>query len=316
MKETELEGQARRERESWDRFRRKRKEEGIKGDGNERERQKEIFIRGERYVKQEPRDTCSPKEPSRPPSACTVTENTAGDDRGRISRILRQLEDFLDSMQLGSNTATDKQRSKQKVKKAVEGMEMKSQAESVPLWKSFLGLNLGNSSSSPTPPPSSYSRSSRGSNRGQTLPKRKSSKRNTAELIRELNACPSPSRQAYLERSSWRRERPSGVEYALPSALPVPTRRQAAFSRSYPPPPTVVTVSESDDSSHYQQEPENEIPTHRVYRVPSYRVHPTAAPYPPQHVSGPTANMRRPRRRGFSDELPTAPSSHGHRRHP
>ncbi|KAK3486814.1 uncharacterized protein B0T23DRAFT_325231, partial [Neurospora hispaniola] len=316
IKETELEGQARRERESWDRFRRKRKEEGIQGDGNEEERKKEIFINGERYVKQEPRDMCSPKESSRPPSACIITENTAGDDRGRMSQILRRLEDFMDSMQLGSNPATDNQRSTQKVKNAEEGMEMKSEVAPAPLWKSFLGLNLGNSFSPPTPPPSSSSRSSRGSNRGRTLPKRRYSKKNTAELIGELNACPSPSRQAYLERRSWRNERPSGVEYASPSAVPVAARPQASYPQSYPPPPTAVTVSGSDTSSDYQQEPKNEDPTHRVYRVPSYRVHPTADPYLPQHVSGPTANMRRPRRRGFSDELPTATSSHGHRRHP
>lgn len=306
-----MERQARRERESWDRFRRDRKEEGIQGGGSDWERGNEIIINGERYVKQEKGNSYSHRKPPGPTPPSAAAEIAAGDDRGRMSQILGDLlEEVRARLPLRNNPATDNQEPERKVKTEEEGVKIKSQPAPVPLWKSFLGLNLGNGSV-PPPPPSSHSRSASGSNRGQTLPKRKYPKKNTAEIIADVNGWPSPSRQAYQERRSWRSERPSGVEFASPSAVPTPTRPKASYPRSYPPPPTVVTIPESESSSYHAPESKNGDPAHRVYRVPSYRMNPTGDPYSQQHPSAPTANTRRRRRRGLGEDLPTVPENWG-----
>ncbi|KAK1774679.1 hypothetical protein QBC45DRAFT_337091 [Copromyces sp. CBS 386.78] len=323
LMETELERQARRERDSWDRFRRNRKEDGIQEDGNDRDREKEIFINGERYVKQEPRDSYSPahKESPGPPPPSVATESTTGDDRDGISQLRQFLESLGGRMHLGSNPVSGSQEPERRVNtEEEERVKMKTEPPLTRLLGLFPGLNFGNDSVPPPPPPppsSSHSRSSRGSGRGQTLPKSKYPKKNTAEVMAEFNASPNPFRQAYQERRSWRNERPSGVEYVeRPAESPASSHSPVSYPRTYPPPPTAVTVSESDTSSLYQQEFENE-----VYRVPSYRINPTGDTCSQQRRSEPTANMRRRRRRGFGEELPTVSENWGrsvdeHGRHP
>ncbi|KAK3949200.1 hypothetical protein QBC32DRAFT_220261 [Pseudoneurospora amorphoporcata] len=312
LMETELERQARRERDSWDRFRRNREEDGIQEDGNDRGREKEIFINGERYVKHEPRDSYySHKESSGPPPPSVATESTTGDDGDGISQLGRFLESLGGRMHLGSNPASGSQEPERRVKtEEEERVKMKTEPPLTRLLGLFPGLNLfGNNSVPPPPPPSpssSHSRSSRGSSRGQSLPKSRYPKKNTAEVMAEFKASPNPFQQAYQERRSWRNERPSGVEYVeCPAESPASSYSPVSYPRTYPPPPTAVTVSESDTSSLYQQEFENEDPTHRVYRVPSYRINPTGDTCSQQRRSEPTAHMRRRRRRGLGEDSRT-----------
>ena len=310
-----MERQARRERDSWDRHRRNREEEGNREDGNDQgKEEKGILINGERCVKQKPRDSHSlHREPPgwSPPSV--AAESTHGDDREGIWQLRRFLANLGGRMHVVNNPVTSSQEPERRMKAEEPGLTH--------LLRLFPGLSFGNDSVPPPPPPpsSSHSRSSRGLNRGRTMQKRRYATNNTAEVMAEFKASPNPFLQAYQEKRSWRNERPSGVEYAERPAASTYTK--ASYPQSYPPHPTVETIPESDASNDYQQEYTTEDPTHGIYRVPSYRMNSPEDPYPPQNPSAPSANMRRRRRRGLGEELSTVPenwgtSADGHRRHP
>lgn len=314
-KETELERLARRERESWDRFRRGRKEEGIKKDG--REEEEAILINGERYVKQGSQDRYSHREIPRPSPPSVATESTSNTGDGQ-DPIWQRLRDLLErTISLGNNLTASSAKPKENKGQEEEGGKIKTEPTSTRLLGLFSSLSFGNESVPPRPSASfSHSRCSRGSNREQPSSRNHPTK-NTVEAIADANACPNPYRQASRERQAWEKELPSGVEYVERPATSPDSRNQASYHSRYPRAPTAVTVSESDVSSHYQPKTETENQTHPVYRVPSYRMDSTPDSQPQQRSAAPAANTRRRRRRGLSEELSTVAenggtSAHGH----
>lgn len=323
-RETELERQARRERDSWDTYRRVREEEGIQENGNEWGSEKEVYIDGERYVKHRPRESYSRREPPAPPPPppppSVASERPPGGDHDGVSQIRRFFGDLGERLYLRNSQVNGNQEPGRRAE--AEGA---TESMLTPFLGLLSGLNLGNGTVAP-PPLSSFSRSrpSRGPSHGQSLPTRGYPMKNTAEVMTDFNAAPNPFHQASQERHCWRNERPSGVEYVESRAASIgSSSSRASSSRRYPPAPTAMTVpdSDSDFSNEYQQRFGDEHVGHRVYRVPSYRMNPRPDPGPPQDIHAPSANMRRRRRRDLGEELPTVPenrgaSAHRHRRDP
>ncbi|KAK3400712.1 hypothetical protein B0T20DRAFT_347553 [Sordaria brevicollis] len=320
-KETELERQARRERESWERLSRARAEEGSGTGGIGRQGHKEILINGERYVRQGSREQFSNREvplPQPPLPVATESTSNAGADQGPIWQRVRELLERTIAM--GNTLTASSAKPEGEREKEEERGKMKTEPTSTRWLESLPSLGFGNGSV----PPRSAATSShshhppRGSTRRQPS-SRNYPTRNTAEAIAEANACPDPFRQASWERRAWENERAPGVEYVKRPVMSSNSRQKASKYHRYPPAPTAVTVPESDVSSHDQPTPEAEDQTHDIYRVPSFRLNSTHNPQPQHHSAVPAANTRRRRRRGYDEELPTVtensgPSAHGHGR--